>query len=68
MRPELPDFLDFCRLERRLAPLTCTAYQREVSACLRFLSERGNDDLGLMRLPDPARLLGRGGEAASGAR
>jgi site-specific recombinase XerD len=57
MRPELADFLDFCRLERRLAPLTCSAYERDVSACLRFLSGRGTDDLGLVRPPDLRAFL-----------
>jgi site-specific recombinase XerC len=37
MRRELADFLDYCRLERRLAPLTCSAYERDVGACLTFL-------------------------------
>ncbi len=34
---ELADFLRFCRLERRLAPMTCSAYERDVSACLGYL-------------------------------
>jgi site-specific recombinase XerD len=34
---ELADFLRFCRLERRLAPMTCSAYERDVSACLAYL-------------------------------
>jgi site-specific recombinase XerC len=29
MHQELADFLDYCRVERRLAPLTCSAYERE---------------------------------------
>ncbi|MGH2669452.1 MAG: hypothetical protein ACRDH5_10145, partial [bacterium] len=36
MRRELAAFLDYCRLERRLAPLTCSAYERDVGACLAF--------------------------------
>jgi site-specific recombinase XerD len=45
MRQELADFLDFCRLERRLAPLTCSAYERDVGACLGFLDREGIKDL-----------------------
>src|SRR5439155_12609566 len=35
---ELADFLRFCRSERPLAPMTCSAYERGVSACLRCAS------------------------------
>jgi site-specific recombinase XerD len=38
---ELDDFLTFCRIERRLAPLTCSAYERNVRACITFLQARG---------------------------
>ena len=38
---ELEDFLRHCRLERRLADLTCSAYERDVRACLAFLSGSG---------------------------
>ena len=31
---EVADFLRFCRSERRLAPMTCSAYERDVLACL----------------------------------
>jgi site-specific recombinase XerD len=41
MRRELAEFLDYCRLERRLAPLTCSAYERDVGACLTFLEREG---------------------------
>ncbi len=41
MRRELADFLDCCRLERRLAPLTCSAYERDVGACVAFLERMG---------------------------
>src|SRR5205085_10989117 len=34
---EFADFLHYCRVERRLAELTCKAYERDVKACLRFL-------------------------------
>ena len=36
-REELADFLRFCKSERRLAPMTCSAYERDVSACLDYL-------------------------------
>src|SRR4051794_6277334 len=38
---ELADFLRFCRFERRLAPMTCTAYERDVSACLAYVQRKG---------------------------
>jgi len=57
VRNEVDDFLHFCRVERRLAPLTCSAYERDVSACVRFLSEHGIDDLALVRPPDLRRFL-----------
>jgi integrase/recombinase XerD len=34
---ELADFLRFCESERRLAPMTCSAYKRDVLACLDYL-------------------------------
>jgi site-specific recombinase XerC len=37
MRQELADFPDYCHIERRLAPLTCSAYERDVGACVAFL-------------------------------
>lgn len=40
---ELTDFLRFCRSERRLAPMTCSAYERDVSACLDYLRREGID-------------------------
>lgn len=40
-REELADFLRFCRSERRLAPMTCSAYERDVSACLAYLEREG---------------------------
>ena len=40
-REELADFLRFCRSERRLAPMTCSAYERDVSACLDYLRGEG---------------------------
>jgi site-specific recombinase XerD len=41
MRAELEDFIHHCRVERRLAPLTCSAYERDVGACLAFLEGEG---------------------------
>ena len=57
MRPELDGFLNHCRLERRLAPLTCSAYERDVSACLRFLDAEGIAELAAVRAPDLRRFL-----------
>src|ERR1700694_4944690 len=37
----LSDFVIFCRIERRLADLTCKAYERDVRACLDFLRSQG---------------------------
>lgn len=45
-REELADFLRFCASERRLAPMTCSAYERDVSACLAYLQGAGIEDLG----------------------
>jgi site-specific recombinase XerD len=42
---ELADFLRFCASERRLAPTTCSAYERDVSACLDYLQGQGIGDL-----------------------
>jgi site-specific recombinase XerD len=44
-REELADFLRFCRSERRLAPMTCSAYERDVSVCLDYLQGQGIEDL-----------------------
>jgi integrase/recombinase XerD len=41
MHQELADFLDYCQIERRLAPLTCSAYKRDVGACVAFLEREG---------------------------
>ena len=37
MNDALNDFVHHCRIERRLAPLTCSAYERDVNACMHFL-------------------------------
>ena len=47
---ELADFLRFCVSERRLAPMTCSAYERDVSACLDYLQGQGIEDLGEVRV------------------
>jgi len=47
---ELVDFLRFCASERRLAPTTCSAYERDVSACLDYLQGRGIEDLAQVRV------------------
>jgi site-specific recombinase XerD len=57
MENALSDFLHYCRLERRLADLTCSAYERDIRACLRFLRENRTDDLGLVRPPDLRAFL-----------
>jgi site-specific recombinase XerD len=57
VRDEVDDFLHFCRVERRLAPLTCSAYERDIRACVTFLSEHGIGDLALVRPPDLRRFL-----------
>jgi site-specific recombinase XerD len=57
MQAEVSDFLHYCRIERRRADLTCSAYERDVTACVRFLNESGIDDLRLVRPPDLRRFL-----------
>ena len=47
---ELADFLRFCASERRLAPMTCSAYERDVSACLDHLQGQGIRDLAKVRV------------------
>jgi site-specific recombinase XerD len=37
---EVDDFLRFCAVERRLAPATCKAYERDVRTCLAFTVPR----------------------------
>jgi site-specific recombinase XerD len=57
MQTELDDFLHHCRVERRLAPLTCSAYERDIRACLAFLRENGIELLGSVRPPDLRAFL-----------
>ena len=47
----LSDFIIFCRVERRLADLTCKAYERDVRACLDFLRSQGMAALAEIRTP-----------------
>jgi len=53
----LSDFLIYCRVERRLADLTCKAYERDVRACLEFLRGHGISSLAEIRTPDLRRFL-----------
>lgn len=57
MRDELADFIRFCAVERRLAPLTCTAYERDVRVCIEFLERDGINDLAAVRVADLRRFL-----------
>jgi integrase/recombinase XerC len=57
MRRELQDFLDYCRIERRLAPLTCSAYARDVGTCIAFLEGEGLVRVGDVRPPNLRRFL-----------
>jgi site-specific recombinase XerD len=59
-REELADFLRFCRSERRLAPMACSAYERDVSACLAYLQGQGIEDLAEVRVTHlPSASLSR---------
>jgi integrase/recombinase XerD len=53
----LSDFLIYCRIERRLADLTCKAYERDVRACLDFMRAQGISTLIEIRTPDLRRFL-----------
>jgi site-specific recombinase XerD len=54
---ELADFLRFSESERRLAPTTCAAYERDVSACLAYLQSQGIRDLGSVKVTHLRALL-----------
>jgi site-specific recombinase XerD len=45
--------MDYCRVERRLAPMTCSAYERDVGSCIAFLEQEGVSQL---REVGPAHL------------
>jgi site-specific recombinase XerD len=57
MREEVADFLRYCRIERRLAEMTCSAYERDVTACLRFLQAEGITAWAEVRPPELRRFL-----------
>jgi len=57
MHQELADFLNYCRIERRLAPPTCSAYERDVGACLAFVERQGIVTVGEVRPADLRRFL-----------
>lgn len=57
MRRELAEFLDYCRIERRLAPVTCSAYERDVGACLAFVEREGIVTVSEVRPADLRRFL-----------
>jgi len=57
MRRELQDFLDYCRIERRLAPLTCSAYERDVGTCVVYLEREGLVTVGEVRSMHLRRFL-----------
>jgi hypothetical protein len=59
MQRALNEFLDYCRLERRLAPLTCSAYERDVRACLAFLAKSGIRALDAVGPADLRRFLAK---------
>ena len=53
----LSDVIIFCRVERRLADLTCKAYERDVRACLDFMCSQGMSALIEIHTPDLRRFL-----------
>jgi integrase/recombinase XerC len=57
MQNAVSDFLIYCRVERRLAELTCQAYERDVRACVDFLRSEGIGALEHVRTPDLRRFL-----------
>ncbi len=53
----LSDFMIYFRIERRLADLTCKAYECDVRACLDFLHSQGVAAPAEIRPPDLRRFL-----------
>ena len=53
----LADFLIYCRIERRLADLTCKAYERDVRACLTHMRSQDIAALTEIRTPNLRRFL-----------
>lgn len=57
MDVEVADFLRYCKIERRLAPLTCKAYARDVGACIAYLRSIDIDELQAVRVAHLRRFL-----------
>ncbi len=57
MIEELDDFVHHCRVERRLAPLTCQAYARDVRACCSFVQAAGVESWPQVRLVELRQFL-----------
>jgi site-specific recombinase XerD len=49
--------MTFCRIERRLAPLTCSAYERDAKACVAFLRSRGIEEVSAVKPLDLPAFL-----------
>ena len=62
MQAEVDDFVRYIRVERRLAELTCSAYERDVGACMRFLQADGFSDWNVVKAPDLRRFLAKEAE------
>jgi site-specific recombinase XerD len=56
MESAVSDFLYHCRVER-LAPLTCQAYERDVTACMTFLRGEGTREWASVKPVDLRRFL-----------
>jgi site-specific recombinase XerD len=54
---EVADFERYCRVERRLSPLTCSAYERDATACLHFLAAQGIERWADVRASDLREFL-----------
>lgn len=62
----LSNFVIFCRVERRLADMACTAYERDVRTCLERL--RGQGIAALVEIPHARRApLSRENEYLAGS-
>lgn len=57
MQNAVSDFVIYCRVERRLADLTCAAYERATRACLKFLRKQGIGALADIRTRDLRAFL-----------
>ena len=66
-RGELADFLHFCASERRLASMTCSAYERDVSACLAYRQGQGIEALAEVRVTHLRAFLAEEQSATSRA-